>query len=70
VKPPVLAQQRPWLVLVAPVVAAFLGVLVLHVILISRGPDRFLVVAYAVAHIGFWLPCGLYCLMRISKDSL
>ena len=54
---------------VYPVLAAFLGVLALHVILIVRGPKRVALLVYAIAHVLFWLPFGIYCLMRISKDS-
>ena len=38
--------------------------------LIVSGPGRGVLIAYGVAHLAFWVPFGLLCLMKISKDSL
>ena len=55
---------------VYPVVLAFLIVLGLHGMLLVRSPLRLAMVVYAVLHLVFWVPFGIWCLMRISKDSL
>ena len=55
---------------VYPVLIAFLGVLGLHAFLLVRGPYRGALAVYALVHLGLWVPFGLWCLMRISKDSL
>jgi hypothetical protein len=57
-----------WAVL--PVLVAGAVVLVWHLGLVVRGPGRGVLIAYAVAHLAFWLPFGVFCLMKISKDSL
>jgi hypothetical protein len=55
---------------VVPVLVAFAVILLWHVGLILKGPGRGVLMAYGVAHLAFWVPFGLFCLMKISKDSL
>jgi hypothetical protein len=55
---------------VIPVLVAFAIVLLWHVGLRVKGPGRGVLMAYGVAHLAFWVPFGLFCLMKISKDSL
>ena len=55
---------------VIPVLGALAVVLLWHVWLVVRGPGRGVLIAYGVAHGAFWIPFGVGCLMKISKDSL
>ena len=55
---------------VYPVPIAFLVVLGLHGLLLVRSPLRIAMAAYALVHVVVWVPFGLWCMMRISKDSL
>src|SRR6266508_2983313 len=55
---------------VYPVLLAFLLVLGLHGMLVVRSPLRLAMVVYALLHLAFWVPFGIWCMMRISKDSL
>lgn len=57
-----------WAIL--PFMGIFLVVLVWHVALTIRGPERRFLVLYGLLHLAFWFPFGLFCLMKISKDSL
>jgi hypothetical protein len=55
---------------VVPVLGALAVVVLWHAGLIVTGPGRGVLIAYGVAHLAFWVPFGLLCLMKISKDSL
>ena len=55
---------------VVPAVLLFVAVIVWHVALIITQQERLALTAYAVAHVAVLFYPWIYCLMRISKDSL
>jgi uncharacterized membrane protein YcjF (UPF0283 family) len=57
-----------WAVL--PAVLFFVAIIVWHVGLIITQQERLVLLAYGVAHVAILFEPWIYCLMRISKDSL
>jgi hypothetical protein len=55
---------------VVPAIILFIAVIGWHVGLIITQRQKFLLAAYAVAHVALLFYPWIYCLMRISKDSL
>jgi hypothetical protein len=55
---------------VVPAILLFVAIIVWHVGLIITQERRALLVAYAVVHIATIFRPWIYCLMKISKDSL
>jgi hypothetical protein len=55
---------------VIPAIVLFFAVIVWHVALIITQQQRFFLAAYAVVHVALLFYPWIYCLMRISKDSL